>query len=77
MDWALRTIRDRNIPAEQYEFQMLLGVTEKLRDRIVAGGHRLRVYVPFGEQWYRYCMRRMKENPKMAGHVIKNLFIRN
>jgi proline dehydrogenase len=76
-DWAVRTIRERNIPRENYEFQMLLGVTERLRKALVRDGHRLRVYVPFGEQWYGYCMRRMKENPRVAGLVIKNLFIRD
>jgi proline dehydrogenase len=77
VDWAVQTIRERKIPQENYEFQMLLGVTEKLRGDLVRGGHPLRVYVPFGEQWFRYCMRRMKENPRVAGHVIKNLFIRD
>ncbi len=50
----------------QYEFQMLLGVREKVRDEIVADGHRMRIYVPFGKQWYAYSMRRLKENPLMA-----------
>jgi proline dehydrogenase len=77
VDWAVKTIQERNIPREKYEFQMLLGVTEKLRRSLVKEGHRLRVYVPFGEKWYRYCMRRMKENPQVAGYVIKNLFIRD
>lgn len=76
-DWAARTIIERKIPRENYEFQMLLGVTEKLRGDLVGAGHPLRVYVPFGEQWFGYCMRRMKENPRVAGHVIKNLFIRD
>jgi proline dehydrogenase len=74
--WAVQTIRERNIPRENYEFQMLLGVTEKLRRDLVSDGHPLRVYVPFGEQWYRYCMRRMKENPSVAGYVVMALFIR-
>lgn len=56
---------------EQYEFQMLLGVRENLRDSIVAAGHRLRVYVPFGEKWYPYCLRRLRENPSVAGYVTK------
>jgi len=57
-----------------YEFQMLLGVREALRDRIAADGHRLRVYVPFGEQWYAYSARRLKENPAIAGYVLKAMF---
>jgi len=77
VDWAVQTVRERNIPRENYEFQMLLGVTEKVRKALVRDGHRLRVYVPFGERWYGYCMRRMKENPRVAGLIIKNLFIRD
>jgi len=76
VEWAFGEIKRRALTPDRYEFQMLLGVTEKLRGRIVANGHRLRVYVPFGEQWYRYCMRRMKENPAVAGSVMKALFIR-
>jgi proline dehydrogenase len=56
-----------------YEFQMLLGVTEKLRDSIVARGHPLRVYVPFGEEWHAYSIRRLRENPRIAGHVFRAL----
>ncbi|MFO7890976.1 MAG: proline dehydrogenase family protein [bacterium] len=59
-----------------FEFQMLLGVTEKTRAQLVEEGKLMRVYVPFGEDWYGYCTRRLKENPKMAGHIIKNLFVR-
>ncbi len=54
-----------------YEFQMLLGVTEALRDRVVAAGHPLRVYVPFGAEWYAYSLRRLRENPQIAGHVFR------
>jgi proline dehydrogenase len=77
VDWAVQAIRERKVPRENYEFQMLLGVTEKLRDDLVRDGHPLRVYVPFGEQWFGYCMRRMKENPQVAGFVVKNLFVRD
>lgn len=59
-----------------YEFQMLLGVTEGLRDRIVAAGHPLRVYVPFGSEWYAYSIRRLRENPQIAGHVFRAMFRR-
>jgi proline dehydrogenase len=65
------------IGKDRYEFQMLLGVTEKLRSRLVADGHPLRVYVPFGELWYNYSIRRLRENPGIAGHIIKNLFSRD
>jgi proline dehydrogenase len=71
---ALATIERRRLPREAYEFQMLLGVTPDLRRRLVAAGHRLRVYVPYGGSWYGYSMRRLKENPAIAGHIMKNLF---
>ena len=61
---------------DRYEFQMLLGVTERLRSRLVADGHPLRVYVPFGELWYNYSLRRLRENPGSVGHIIRNLFHR-
>jgi proline dehydrogenase len=54
---------------EEYEFQMLLGVRPQLGDDLVAEGHRLRIYVPFGTQWYEYSLRRLQENPKIAGYI--------
>jgi proline dehydrogenase len=54
---------------EEYEFQMLLGVREALGDRLVGDGHRLRIYVPFGRHWYSYSLRRLQENPKIAGYI--------
>ena len=74
VDRALATIRRLGLPPEAYEFQMLLGVAGDLRRRLVAAGHRLRVYVPYGRSWYDYSMRRLKENPAIAGHVLRNLF---
>jgi len=62
------------IAKEETEYQMLLGVTEKMRDALIANGYRLRIYVPFGELWYEYSVRRLKENPAVAGHVTKQLF---
>jgi len=58
---------------DEYEFQMLLGVRSDIRDRLVAEGHRLRVYVPFGKHWYAYAMRRFQENPQVAGYVLKSI----
>ena len=74
---ALDTVRRLRLSPEAYEFQMLLGVTGQLRRRIVTAGHRLRVYVPYGRAWYGYSLRRLKENPAIAGHVIKGLFTSN
>jgi len=76
IDGILAMVENLKVPPNQFEFQMLLGVTEHLRTQLVSNGHTLRVYVPYGEQWYGYCMRRMKENPQVAGHIVKNLFIR-
>ena len=70
---SLRLVRERNLPRERYEFQMLLGVRPELGDRLVAAGHRLRIYVPFGRQWYEYSLRRLQENPKIAGYVAGDL----
>jgi len=63
-------------PRESFEFQMLLGVTEKMRARLVSEGKRMRVYVPYGRSWHAYSMRRLRECPHVAGHVIKNLLVR-
>jgi len=68
---AYRLIEELAVPRDRYEFQMLLGVTESLRDRILAAGHRLRVYVPYGSHWYAYSLRRLKENPQIAGYALK------
>ena len=59
---------------ERYEFQMLLGVRSDRADELVAAGHRLRVYVPYGTHWYEYSVRRLQENPKLAGYVAADLF---
>lgn len=71
---AYNLIKKYNVPKDLYEFQMLYGVTPKLRESIVNAGHTMRVYVPFGKQWFGYSTRRLKENPKMASHIIKALF---
>lgn len=73
---ALRLIDLLHLRPDQYEFQMLLGVDHELRRIIVNSGHRLRVYVPFGIDWFGYSVRRLKENPAMAGHIIGNIFDR-
>ncbi len=73
---ALKMIEVLDIPKNMYEFQMLYGVTPGLRQSIVDKGHLMRVYVPYGKQWFSYSTRRLKENPKMAQEIIKALFIR-
>lgn len=74
---ALEEIDKRNIKRDDYEFQMLLGVREEKRNEILQLGHQLRIYVPYGEDWYGYATRRLKENPDMAGHIFKAMFIKN
>jgi proline dehydrogenase len=76
VDKAIEMIDALSIPKDKYEFQMLFGVTPKLRQSIVERGHRMRIYVPFGLQWFGYSTRRLKENPAMVWHIIKALFIR-
>jgi proline dehydrogenase len=66
---ALLQVRRRRLTAAEYEFQMLLGVRPERGDALVRDGHRLRVYVPFGTHWYEYSVRRLQENPKIAGYV--------
>jgi proline dehydrogenase len=73
VDESLRLLRERSLPPDRYEFQMLLGVRPELGDRLVADGHRLRIYVPYGRQWYEYSLRRLQENPKIAGYVAGDL----
>ena len=73
---SYRLIKEMNIPKDKFEFQMLLGVREDLRDKINNNGYKIRIYVPFGKDWYKYSIRRLQENPEIAGHVFKNIFIR-
>lgn len=74
IDGAKKMIVEMKADRARYEFQMLLGVRDEKRKQLIAEGHRLRVYVPFGHDWYGYSVRRLKENPQMAGHVFKALF---
>ncbi len=73
---SYKLLEKYKIPKENYEFQMLYGVTPELRKSIVKEGHTMRVYLPFGKDWFGYSTRRLKENPKMAFLIIKALFKR-
>ncbi len=73
---SYKLIEKYQVPKDKYEFQMLYGVTPDLRKSIVEKGHKMRVYVPFGKDWFGYSTRRLKENPKMANHIIKAIFFR-
>jgi proline dehydrogenase len=72
-DWLVeqgkRLVAEHGIGFDRHEFQLLLGVRPELGDRLVAEGHRLRIYVPFGREWYAYSMRRLQENPRVAGYI--------
>jgi len=76
VEQSFKLIEKYNVPITRYEFQMLYGVTPELRQSIVDKEHKMRVYVPYGKQWFNYSTRRLKENPKMASEIIKALFVR-
>jgi proline dehydrogenase len=69
---ALELIEERGLGLERYEFQLLLGVREELADELVRGGHTVRIYVPYGRKWYEYSLRRLQENPKVAGYIARD-----
>jgi len=69
LDEGRRLVAERGLGQSDYEFQMLLGVRPELGDELVRAGHRLRIYVPFGRHWYEYSLRRLQENPKIAGYI--------
>lgn len=75
VEGAQKLIKEMNIPKDKYEFQMLYGVKEDLMDKINAQGHKVRIYVPFGKQWYKYSIRRLKENPQVAWYITKSIFM--
>ena len=84
-EWLVREGRrlvvEHELERDEYEFQMLLGVRPELGNELVGEGHRLRIYVPFGRHWYEYSLRRLQENPKLAGYIaadtVGRLFGRN
>jgi len=70
---AVALLDKHRVPRDRYEFQMLLGVDAELRRILIADGHRLRVYVPYGADWYPYSIRRLRENPEIARHVMRSM----
>ncbi|MDP6418085.1 MAG: proline dehydrogenase family protein [Candidatus Krumholzibacteria bacterium] len=74
IDQCLQLIREKEIGRDRYEFQMLLGVQKHLKDRLIREKQPLRIYIPFGADWYAYSIRRLKENPAIAGQVFRSLF---
>ena len=73
---AFQLVERLGLPPAAYEFQMLLGVEKQLRDVIRDAGHRIRVYIPFGRDWHPYSVRRLRENPKIAGYVLRAMLQR-
>lgn len=76
IEGSYRLIKKYGVTNDQYEFQMLYGVTPALRKSILEQGHKMRVYVPFGKEWFGYSTRRLKENPKMASVILKAIFFK-
>jgi proline dehydrogenase len=72
VEQALDLIRRRGLGPERYEFQLLLGVREELADELARAGHTVRVYVPYGRRWYEYSLRRLQENPRLAGYLARD-----
>ena len=76
IDATIAFARAENISADSFEFQMLYGVRRDLQEQLVKDGWRMRVYIPFGTEWYPYLMRRLAERPANAVFILKNLFRR-
>lgn len=74
IDKTYELIKKLNISKDKFEFQMLLGVRVDLRNKINNDGFKIRIYVPFGKDWYAYSLRRLQENPELAGHIVKEFF---
>lgn len=74
IDESYKLIKEINISKDNFEFQMLLGVREDLRNKINNDGFKIRIYVPFGKDWYAYSLRRLQENPELVGHIVKEFF---
>ena len=74
IDESYKLIKELNISKDKFEFQMLLGVREDLRNKINNDGYKIRIYVPFGKDWYAYSLRRLQENPQLTGHIVKEFF---
>ncbi len=74
INYLYEWIKNNSIPKTQYEFQVLHGVPmKKTLEKLLKEGNKIRIYVPYGDNWYDYSVRRLKENPKMAGYIISNI----
>ncbi len=70
---ALRHVYERRLAKDSFEFQMLYGIRRDLQDRLISQGYRLRLYVPYGTEWYPYFMRRLAERPANVWFVLRNM----
>lgn len=77
LNFANEYIAEHSIKNNEYEYQMLYGVTPKRRDKIVKSNSTIRVYVPYGQEWFGYSTRRLKENPMVVTHILKSLLVPN
>ena len=73
---SMELIEKHKISKDKFEFQMLYGVNPGMRRSIAGKGYSMKIYVPFGKQWFNYSTRRLKENPNMVWHIVKAIFIR-
>jgi proline dehydrogenase len=76
IDWTADYARQQGIPPDRFEFQMLYGIRPALQRRLAAAGHRVRIYTPYGRQWYPYLMRRLAERPANLFFLVRSLFRR-
>lgn len=74
IEYTKKLVQEHNIPKDQFEFQMLYGICVELQDKLVQEGYKVRVYVPYGIDWFGYFMRRLAERPANVWFVLKNLF---
>jgi proline dehydrogenase len=73
INWAKQYATEHNIPKTAFEFQMLYGIRRDLHRKLAQEGYTMRVYVPYGHQWYPYFMRRLAERPANVLFIIRNL----
>lgn len=74
IDYTIKFTEEHNIPRDQFEFQMLYGIRNERQKELAEQGYKMRVYVPYGTDWYGYFMRRLAERPANVGFVVKGMF---
>ncbi|WP_077615262.1 proline dehydrogenase family protein [Caenibacillus caldisaponilyticus] len=74
IEYTKNLVKELNIPKDQFEFQMLYGIRPERQKEIVKEGYKMRIYVPYGSDWYGYFMRRLAERPANVAFVLKGIF---